>query len=132
MAAQNLVREGLRCRVGNGASIRVWEDRWLPISSAHKVVPPTLFLHFDTKVNELIDTATVSWKSTIIDALFLPHEAKIVKSIPLSSQLPANKLIWTETPNGLFSVCSAYKLAVKLSHPANRGDSSDNSHIRRF
>ena len=27
MAAQNLVKEDLRWRVGNGASIRIWEDR---------------------------------------------------------------------------------------------------------
>ena len=27
MAAQSLVKEGLRWRVGNGAGIRVWEDR---------------------------------------------------------------------------------------------------------
>ena len=93
MAAQNLVREGLRWGVGNGASLRVWEDRWLPISSTYKVVSPRLFLHSDTRVNELIDTATTSWKSTIINALLLPHKAEIVKSIPLSSRLPADKLI---------------------------------------
>lgn len=62
----------------------------------------------------------------------MPHEAEIIKGIPLSSRLPEDKLIWTETQNGLFSGRSAYKLAVKLDHHGNRGQSSDCSQFRRF
>jgi len=55
MAAQNLVKEGLRWRVGNGASIHVWEDRWLPVSSTYKVISPRNFLHSNTWVQERAD-----------------------------------------------------------------------------
>ena len=93
MAAQHVVKEGLRWRVGNGERIQVWEDKWLPLSSTYKVVPPNMFLHVDTRVSELIDSSSSSWKSSVIDVLFLSHEAETIKSIPLSSRLPEDKLI---------------------------------------
>ena len=132
MAAQKLVKEGLRWRVGNGASIHVWEDRWLSVPSTYKVTSPRLFLQASTWVQELINEDNAEWKSSVIDALFLPHEADIIKSIPISSRLPPDKLIWTETRNGLFSVRSAYHLALTRLVPSNRGTSSDLSSLKRF
>ena len=71
----------------------MWEDKWLPLSSTYKVVSPNIFLHAVTRVSELIDSASANWKSFVIDALFLSHEAETIKSIPLSSRLPEDKLI---------------------------------------
>ena len=93
LAAQSLVKEGLRWRVGNGASIRIWEDRWLPNPSAHRIITPRLFLHADTRVEELINGANAKWRTKVIDILFLPHKAEVIKSIPISYRLPPDKLI---------------------------------------
>ena len=62
-----------------------------------------------------------SWKTEVVDALFLPYEAEVIKGIPLSSQLPTNKKIWTFNYNGLFSVHSTYQGALKLHRPRNNG-----------
>lgn len=115
MAAQKLVREGIRWRMGNGSDIRIWGDKWLPSPSTFKVVSPRQFLHQDTRVSKLIDYATASWKFSILDVLFLLHEAEMIKGIPLNSCLPADRLIWSEASNGKFSVKSAYNLAMRLS-----------------
>lgn len=80
MAAQHLVKEGLRWRIGNGANIRVWEDRWLPVPSTYKVISPQLFLHEDTRVQDLIDTTTATWKKSIVDALFFLTKLKRLKA----------------------------------------------------
>ena len=56
MAAQELVKEGVMWRVGNGKDVKVWGDRWLPCSSSHGVISPRLFLYEDTWVGKLIDT----------------------------------------------------------------------------
>ena len=64
--------------------------------------------------------------------MFLPHEADVIKGIPLNSHLPVDKLIWAETPNGKFSVRSAYGVAVRLSKSDNKGISSDRSQLRLF
>ena len=65
MVAQNLVKEGLRQRVGNGGSIHVLEDRWLPVPSLYIMISPRVFMHADTWVQELIDATTTNWKLTI-------------------------------------------------------------------
>ena len=49
-----------------------------------------MFLHGQTMVSELIDKEKACWKTEVVDALFLPHEAEVVKSIPLSVHLPAD------------------------------------------
>ena len=54
-----------------------------------------------------------AWKTQIIDAIFLPHEAELIKSIPLSSRLPEDTTVWAATPNGLFTIRSAYRLAME-------------------
>lgn len=59
--------------------------------STYKVVSLRQFLNLDTRVSELINLDIASWKFEIIDALFLPFEADIIKSIPLSSRLPVDK-----------------------------------------
>ena len=104
----------------------------MPTSPMYIVVSPRLFLQFDTRVSELIDAATASWKTSIVDALFLSHEAETIKSIPLSSRLLADRLVWSEMSNGLFSVSSAYDLVVKAAQHANLGESSGSSHVHCF
>ncbi|KAK9992106.1 hypothetical protein SO802_027091 [Lithocarpus litseifolius] len=132
MAAQQLVKQGIRWNVGNGESVRVWGDKWLPSSSTFKLVSPRLFMHADLRVNELISHEPVGWKMQVIDALFLPHEANTIKIIPLSTHLPPDKLIWAATTNGLFSVQSAYRLAMELSRSDNTGSRYDGSGLRSF
>ena len=104
----SLVNYGLQWRLGNGESIRIWGDKWLPKPSTFMVSSPRLFMPQDMKVGELIDKAEASWKTGVVDALFLPHEAEIIKAIPISSNLPEDKLIWAWSSNGAFSVKNAY------------------------
>ena len=83
----------MRWRVGNGANIKIWQDKWLPGISSHKVLSPRLFLSTDMNVADLIDSGIARWKTKVIDNLFIPHEAELIKSIPLSATLPADKMV---------------------------------------
>ena len=58
ISTQSLVLEGLQWRLGNGASIRVWQDKWLPRGSTYSVISPRLFLNIDKRVADLIDSNT--------------------------------------------------------------------------
>ena len=118
--------------MGNGSNIQVWEDKWVPISSNYKVVSTRIDAFSNFRVSELIDTTNICWNSELIDQGFLPFEADVIKSIPLSSRLPADKLIWAESSNGFFNVKSAYKVALELATISPSGSSSDDSNLRRF
>lgn len=56
----------------------------------------------------------------------------MIKEIPISSRLPANKLRWVEASNGKFSVRSAYGIAIRLSKFVDRGAGSNNSQLHLF
>lgn len=96
------------------------------------MVSPKPFLHEDTRVSEVIDPELASWKDGALDAVFLPYEAKLIKSVPISLQLPKDKLIWALSSNGVFSVRSAYRLAMDQARAKRSGTSSDNGRIRKF
>ncbi|KAK9998675.1 hypothetical protein SO802_018278 [Lithocarpus litseifolius] len=80
----------------------------MPIT--YKVQTPPNSLPENATVNLLIDQNTSCWKHEIIDAVFAPNEAQIMKSIPLSRRNHKDILIWNETTCGVFTVKSAYHM----------------------
>ena len=54
------------------------------------------------RVGELIDKEEALWKVGVVDALFLPHEVEAIKAIPISTNMPEDKQIWTWSTNGVF------------------------------
>ena len=58
MNAPNLLKEGLVWRVRNGASIRIWKDKWILSPSTYAIQSPIKLLDADAKVKELIDGST--------------------------------------------------------------------------
>lgn len=35
-----VLRRGMRWRVGDGESIKVWKDAWIPSTQSHKILSP--------------------------------------------------------------------------------------------
>ena len=93
------------------------------MSSPLPTIPP------DAKVSLLINEVNGSWKDEEIQKMFLPHEAKKILSIPISSRLPHDSLIWSKTPSGIFSTRSAYRLLA--NEASANSPSSSNPHPQR-
>ena len=88
--------------------------------------PPPL--HLDVSwVGDLINHDLGAWKYDTMKRLFFPHEADLIASIILSSQLPEDKMVWVLTSNGKFSVRSAYHLAMEMEAKEEKGLVSDGS-----
>ena len=132
MAAQDIVQKGRRWQVGNGCSIMIWKDKWLPSPSTYEVVSLVNNIPEDSRIAELIDEEKGAWQTDLVCNVFLPHEADLIYGIALCTNLPEDKQVWALTNNGLFSVCSAYKLSMELRLDAQVGSESDGSHLRRF
>lgn len=124
MSAQAVVEKGMRWRVGNGDSIHIWTDKWLPSTSYTRVLSPVQVLRENAKASELIITETGEWKSDLVRQLFWPIEADLVLSIPLSLRLRLERIVWSGTTNGKFSVSSAYR-NIRQVRGSNGGESTD-------
>ena len=57
----------------------------------------------------LINESTRSWRIDVIDHVFEPVGAAVIKGIPLCSSSQRDKLIWPFIPSGQYLVKSSYR-----------------------
>jgi hypothetical protein len=88
LAAQDVVKKGAIWRVGDGKSIKIWEDCWLPTPTTFKIQSPQKHLPINTCVFDLIDQTTRRWNVAFITEEFKQEEAEVIMNIPLSPLLP--------------------------------------------
>ena len=115
MQGLEVVKKGTRWRVGNRKLIHIQEDKWLPNPTTYKVIspPPQNFDNFPM-VSTLIDFDSRRWKVNLVKSLFLPFEARAILITPISYNLPSDKIIWVGNNRGVFTVKSAYYVALSL------------------
>ena len=65
----------------------------------------------------------------LIDTIFYPFEASIIKAIPLSFRRPDDSLIWTRNKSGTFTLRSAYLLQTKLERDLKEIQASSSIHL---
>jgi hypothetical protein len=126
LAAKDLVHSGAIWRVGDGHSIRVWGDKWIPTPSSFSIQSPRGNQMEDWKVSHLIDQDTKQWNSSLVNTSFIPEEASTILNIPLSPFQPKDRLIWRCTKNGEFTVKNAYHLGMEMRDREKAGSSGGN------
>ncbi|XP_021746063.1 uncharacterized protein LOC110711934 [Chenopodium quinoa] len=103
--ARCVVRRGMKWRVGNGESIRVWTDPWVPNTQSHMVISPRGEALVDMKVCDFIQSSpsTVCWNVEKLRQVYLPFECDKILRIPLSIRLLEDSLCWDLEKNGVYS-----------------------------
>lgn len=127
LAAKELLKQGIIWHVGNGKSIKVWNDKWLPSPTLYTVQTLINTFPAKTKVSDLILSDSNNWNQQLIKEVFWETEAELILNIPISQTGRKDKLVWYLTNNGLFSVKSAYYTALsitrsKLGEPSQRNN----------
>jgi hypothetical protein len=74
--SRKLLNEGLFWRVGDGQSISIWGDKWLPKPTPHIIQSPIRSLDSSAKVCDLLDRDTNWWKIDLIHEIFHREEAE--------------------------------------------------------
>lgn len=100
--------------VGKGDKIQIWRDNWIP----GKQTPPTFVgTQEETgsyeKVSDLIDAHSITWKVDVVRKLFNNADAEKILQIRLFAT-GDDRLVWTLTRNGQFTVRSAYNKLVDI------------------
>ncbi|KAL0010011.1 hypothetical protein SO802_005119 [Lithocarpus litseifolius] len=106
LKARKVILLGAKWRVGDGESIRIYKDRWLPKSSITHI--PSV-LDSEARVAELIDPEAGGWNDQMLDSCFIPFEAQQIRSIPLCASPQADFLYWAFEKEGVYTVKSGYK-----------------------
>ena len=118
--------------MGNGKRIHIWDDKWLPTPTTHKVISTLRVFDDFPMVLSFIDENSKWWKLDLVKSLFLHSEAKEILKIPLSHSLPEDSLIWLGNKKGSFTVKSAYYVAKEFVESGATGESSSNHQASPF
>jgi hypothetical protein len=112
LGACDILKEGLFCRIGNGEKTRIWGDKWVPISTTYAIHSVPRELDGEAKVVELIDRDCLGWNRGKLDNLFHPKEVNAILKVPIRPHRE-DEIVWRDTPNGVFTVKSAYHGAMR-------------------
>ena len=83
-------------------------------------------------VETLLDCELGQSNSSAVRNSFLPHEASTILSIPISQNLPEDAWVWAWTKKGIFSVKSAYHVALGwLSEGRSLGTGGEESNRQK-
>lgn len=105
---KTLLKTCLMWRVGNGYSINLWHEKWIPSLPFFKVHSPRATESWCEKLSDIIDPRQRSWKEDLLLEMFSTLQIKAIKSIPISFGATEEKLIWNFTANGQYTVKSGY------------------------
>ncbi|XP_074314802.1 uncharacterized protein LOC141650968 [Silene latifolia] len=111
--AKSLLMEGLMWRIGDGKSVRVWEDPWLPGERGERVPLPNIEADPSLCVAAFIDRDTGSWREDALHALLSEAEVRRVQTIPLSRDMPADSAYWWPSRSGDYTVKTGYWLGME-------------------
>lgn len=128
MSSRKLVEERSWKRVGNGKSIRIWEDRWIPSSSDGKVTTVRPDYAGPVMVDELIDG--FRWNANLIFRTFCNQDAMKILQIPISltGREDSNSNYWKLSGNSQYTVKSGYKELCKQVLPQNDENTRTGEH----
>ncbi|XP_062186766.1 uncharacterized protein LOC133890399 [Phragmites australis] len=112
-----LLKKGLIWRVATGEKVHIWRDNWLPRNGALKITSQPNSQRV-RRVSQLILPGTRNWDAVTIRSLFLPHDAYEILQLKLPNTCYEDFQAWHYERNGIFTVRSAYKLALREQFPA--------------
>lgn len=88
------------------------------VTTFRTITPPNT-LPLDARLCTLLDEDSGEWKSDLIKQIFITDDADAILSIPRSHSHAKDRQIWAYTLRGIFTVSSAYKIALSLSSQAH-------------
>ncbi|KAL0445558.1 UNVERIFIED_CONTAM: hypothetical protein Slati_1683700 [Sesamum latifolium] len=108
----------MRWQVGDGKSISIVGDPWLPSPLSFKLIRPPKTLPIIANGQELLQEDGKRWNEELIEAEIEEEDAVRINSIELQNPESQNALVWHFGKKGRFTVRSAYELCTQYLHGA--------------
>ncbi|KAL0300327.1 UNVERIFIED_CONTAM: hypothetical protein Sangu_3127100 [Sesamum angustifolium] len=104
-----------RWRVGDGNSIAIWHNRWVPKSYEFKLIMLRGNLSEDASVHELTCSSSRRWNLELLQQNFDKEDIDNIIAIPLARSSLTDRIIWHYLKHGRLLVNSAYILARDMA-----------------
>ncbi|XP_075633396.1 uncharacterized protein LOC142605854 [Castanea sativa] len=114
LKARKVVLLGARWRIGNGSSVKIFKDSWLLGTHSGRVLSPVSVLLEEATVDLLIDRDSRWWNTNLVDLIFIPSEAQLIKSIMVCHSTQKDFLFWPPSRTGMYQVHTGYHLLYDL------------------
>ncbi|XP_042950188.1 uncharacterized protein LOC122282297 [Carya illinoinensis] len=99
-AGLSLLRKGLLWRVGNGHSINIWSNCWIPSLPEYQVKSTQVPNYNYQTVSDLLEPHQLRWREPLLQQLFSEEEVEAIKAIPISVSGRKDVRAWRLTSNG--------------------------------
>jgi hypothetical protein len=121
----DLRKMGIINRIGDGRKTRILRDQWVPRDIGLRI---TALKKNSRKrwVNQLMNYDGRSWNLSVLRELFHEHDVQAIQQIQIPQQAMEDRIAWHYESTGVFTVKSAYRLALKLKHQ-NRDNASSSA-----
>lgn len=119
LAAQDLLREGLRKMIGSGYNTRVWIDPWIPTIPARPANDNGVYWNQDLFVSHLIDQSSKQWRVEMLEALIDPGDIPLIQSVRPSHSFRDDGYCWSHTKSGMYTVKLGYMLATQMKEESH-------------
>ncbi|CAL1383578.1 unnamed protein product [Linum trigynum] len=119
---RQLLSKGLRWQIGNGQKAPLLNSNWIPthLPSSPVYNPRILPDDGDLTVSAVLYPGEGRWCEDKLSQWFDPLTCQVIRAMPLPRQDIEDRLIWHVTEDGIFTVKSAYHLAVSLDRQSGR------------
>lgn len=115
IAGLDILEQGLIKRVGDGSSINIWSDNWLPRDFKLKPICPITTAPPQI-VSDLILPHERKQNLDLLTEHLLPADVEAVLKIPISFVEQRDYWAWHYERTGYFTVWSAYKMIVETKY----------------
>ncbi|XP_058195012.1 uncharacterized protein LOC131311532 [Rhododendron vialii] len=115
LKGREVLCKGLRWQVSGGREINFWEDKWVPSIQNFKVNTPKPHGCQIQKVSEVIRPGMQGWDVNKLRRVISEDEVNAIVKIALPSNPRRDRLIWHYNSQGIYTVKSGYRVALKIN-----------------
>ncbi|KAK6124897.1 hypothetical protein DH2020_041358 [Rehmannia glutinosa] len=133
LATKPLIERGKGWRLGNGQCIQVQGDKWIGATKSGKLCGTTSNIQPGLKVVNLIDVDRKHWRVEEVYRIF-GKDAECIIKMHISPRLPPDRIIWTYSKSGHYTVKSANhvlrrKMSQQLAVPSTSSQNNAWKHL---
>ena len=110
-SARKLLLLGIRHKIHSRYEIKVWEDPWIPTTSARHARP---LARVNMRVSDLIDQESKDWDVRLLEEYVATTDIPFIRILAISSTHRRDTFCWSYTKNGQYTVKSGYWVAQTL------------------